>query len=132
MGDLVGRIALQAGCDVAVQVGGHGDVGVPEPFLHDLRCTPLARAMLVWRRSWRRIVGTPARWTRASNWRETYSGCHAEPWDRTRLDGADGARIWTGQAVLAHNLVKIGALNNASACRASARHRPRTSSGGST
>ena len=31
-------------------------------------------------------------------------------WDRTRLDGNEGARIWTGQAVLAHNLGKIGAL----------------------
>jgi hypothetical protein len=31
-------------------------------------------------------------------------------WDRTRIDGLEGARIWTGQAVLAHNLVKIGAL----------------------
>jgi len=31
-------------------------------------------------------------------------------WDRTRLDGTAGARIWTGQAVLAHNLVKIGSL----------------------
>ncbi|WP_100499287.1 ISNCY family transposase [Geodermatophilus chilensis] len=31
-------------------------------------------------------------------------------WDRTRIDGLKGARIWTGQAVLAHNLVKIGAL----------------------
>ncbi len=31
-------------------------------------------------------------------------------WDRTRLDGTDGARIWTGQGVFAHNLVKIGAL----------------------
>ena len=31
-------------------------------------------------------------------------------WDRTRLDGTEGTRIWTGQAVLAHNLVKIGAL----------------------
>jgi len=31
-------------------------------------------------------------------------------WDRHRLDGTEGARIWTGQAVLAHNLVKIGAL----------------------
>ncbi|SNR83274.1 ISNCY family transposase [Blastococcus mobilis] len=31
-------------------------------------------------------------------------------WNRTRLDGLEGARIWTGQAVLAHNLVKIGAL----------------------
>ena len=31
-------------------------------------------------------------------------------WDRTGIDGLEGARIWTGQAVLAHNLVKIGAL----------------------
>jgi transposase, IS5 family len=31
-------------------------------------------------------------------------------WDRTRFDGLDGARIWTGQAVLAHNLVKIATL----------------------
>ena len=30
--------------------------------------------------------------------------------DRTRLDGTQGARIWVGQAVLAHNLVKIAAL----------------------
>ena len=26
-------------------------------------------------------------------------------WDRTRIDGTDGARIWTGHGVLAHNLV---------------------------
>jgi IS5 family transposase len=31
-------------------------------------------------------------------------------WDRTRLDGAEGARTWTGHGILAHNLVKIGAL----------------------
>jgi transposase, IS5 family len=31
-------------------------------------------------------------------------------WDRTRLDGIHGARIWSGQAVLAHSLVKIAAL----------------------
>jgi transposase, IS5 family len=31
-------------------------------------------------------------------------------WDRTRLDGLDGAWIWTGHGVLAHNLVKIAAL----------------------
>ncbi len=31
-------------------------------------------------------------------------------WDRTRLGGTEGARIWTGQGVFAHNLVKIGAL----------------------
>ena len=31
-------------------------------------------------------------------------------WDRTRIDGTDGARIWTGHGVLTHNLVKISAL----------------------
>ena len=31
-------------------------------------------------------------------------------WDRTRIDGTKGARIWTGHGVLAHNLVKISAL----------------------
>jgi transposase, IS5 family len=31
-------------------------------------------------------------------------------WDRTRLDGTAGAQTWTGYGVLAHNLVKIGAL----------------------
>jgi IS5 family transposase len=31
-------------------------------------------------------------------------------WDRTRIDGTEGARIWTGHGVLAHNLLKISAL----------------------
>jgi transposase, IS5 family len=31
-------------------------------------------------------------------------------WDRTRLDGTEGARIWTGHGILVHNLVKIGTL----------------------
>ena len=31
-------------------------------------------------------------------------------WDRTRLDGRQGAAIWCGHGVFAHNLVKIGAL----------------------
>jgi IS5 family transposase len=33
-------------------------------------------------------------------------------WDRTRIDGTDGARIWTGHGVLTHNLVKISILAN--------------------
>jgi len=41
---------------------------------------------------------------------------HRYGWDRTRLDGIDGARIWTGHGVLTHNLVKITVL--ASACTA--------------
>jgi IS5 family transposase len=31
-------------------------------------------------------------------------------WDRTMIDTTEGARIWTGHGVLAHNLVKISAL----------------------
>jgi IS5 family transposase len=31
-------------------------------------------------------------------------------WDRTHLDGTEGARIWTGHGILAHNLAKIAAL----------------------
>jgi len=31
-------------------------------------------------------------------------------WDRARLDTTEGARIWTGHGVLAHNLIKISAL----------------------
>jgi hypothetical protein len=27
-------------------------------------------------------------------------------WDRTRIDGTEGARIWAGHGILAHNLVK--------------------------
>jgi IS5 family transposase len=52
---------------------------------------------------------------RAVKWR---TGCEGRistlkrgyGWDRTRLDSTEGARIWTGHGVLAHNLVKISAL----------------------
>jgi IS5 family transposase len=32
-------------------------------------------------------------------------------WDRTRIDSTEGARIWTGHGVLAHNLAKISPLD---------------------
>jgi IS5 family transposase len=31
-------------------------------------------------------------------------------WDRTRIDGTEGARTWVGYGVLAHNLIKISTL----------------------
>jgi transposase, IS5 family len=31
-------------------------------------------------------------------------------WDRSRIDGTEGAKIWAGHGVLAHNLVKISVL----------------------
>ena len=33
-------------------------------------------------------------------------------WDRTRLDGTEGARTWAGYGILAHNLVKISNLSS--------------------
>jgi transposase, IS5 family len=33
-------------------------------------------------------------------------------WDRTLLDGREGATIWCGHGVFAHNLVKISALTS--------------------
>ena len=33
-------------------------------------------------------------------------------WDRTHLDGIDGARTWAGHGIFAHNLVKIGAMTS--------------------
>jgi transposase, IS5 family len=52
---------------------------------------------------------------RAVKWR---TGCEGRistlkrqyGWDRTRLDGIEGARTWTGYGILAHNLVKISTL----------------------
>lgn len=35
---------------------------------------------------------------------------HGYGWDRTRIDSTEGARIWTGHGVLAHNLAKISTL----------------------
>jgi len=39
-------------------------------------------------------------------------------WDRTRMDGIQGARIWCGHGVFAHNLSKIGALLEAAHSKA--------------
>jgi IS5 family transposase len=64
-----------------------------------------ARRALEHRRAFRRTVkwrtGSEAR---ISTLKRQYG------WDRTRLEDLDGARIWTGHGVLAHNLVKIASL----------------------
>jgi IS5 family transposase len=31
-------------------------------------------------------------------------------WDRSRIDGTEGVKIWVGHGVLARNLIKIAAL----------------------
>jgi IS5 family transposase len=56
-------------------------------------------------RSFRRLV----KWRTGSEGRISYLK-HAFRWDRTRLDGKDGAAIWCGHGIFAHNLLKIGTL----------------------
>ena len=56
-------------------------------------------------RSFRRLV----KWRTGSEGRISHLK-HRYGWDRTLMDGIDGARIWCGHGVFAHNLVKIGGL----------------------
>jgi transposase, IS5 family len=46
---------------------------------------------------------------------------HRYGWDRTLLDGIQGARIWCGHGVFAHNLVKITSLLDANQQQAARR-----------
>jgi IS5 family transposase len=63
----------------------------------------------------RRAIEHARRFSRLVKWR---TGCegrisylkHRYGWDRTRLDGREGAAIWCGHGVFTHNLVKISAL----------------------
>jgi IS5 family transposase len=64
-----------------------------------------ARQAVERRRAFRRTVkGRTGSEARVATLKRQYG------WDRTRLDGFEGARIWAGHGALAHNLVKISAL----------------------
>ena len=93
---------------------GYGEAGVDDD-LHDLG----VRNVVIPRK------GRPGKARQASNdnarsdkhvkWR---TGCEGRishlkrsyGWDRTMIDTTEGARIWTGHGVLAHNLTKIAIL----------------------
>jgi transposase, IS5 family len=67
--------------------------------------TSPARQAIERQRGFRRHV----KWRTGSEGRISYlKRCYG--WDRTRLDGRNGAAIWCGHGVFAHNLVKIGTL----------------------
>jgi len=93
---------------------GYGEKGV-EDDLHDLG----VRNVVIPRK------GKPSAVRRAEEHRPAFrrtikwrTGCEGRistlkrgyGWDRTRIDGSEGARIWAGHGVLAHNLIKISAL----------------------
>jgi transposase, IS5 family len=63
----------------------------------------------------RQVVERQRGFRRLVKWRTGCEGrisClkHRFGWDRTRMDGIQGARIWCGHGVVAHNLVKLGGL----------------------
>lgn len=93
---------------------GYGEKSV-ENDLHDLG----VRNVVILRKGKpsaerRKVEHRPA-FRRTIKWR---TGCEGRistvkrgyGWDRTRIDGTEGARIWTGHGVLAHNLVKLSTL----------------------
>jgi len=67
--------------------------------------TSPARKAIEHGRSFRKLV----KWRTGCEGRISYLK-HGYGWDRTRLDGRNGAAIWCGYGVFAHNLIKIAAL----------------------
>jgi transposase, IS5 family len=93
---------------------GYGEAAV-EDELHALGVEQVAIPRRGTPSSTRRAHEHTRSFRRLAKWR---TGCegrishlkHRYGWDRTLMDGIDGARIWCGQGVLAHNLVKVGGL----------------------
>lgn len=67
---------------------------------------PMSRKTVEHARGFRTLV----KWRTGSEGRIAYLE-RGYGWDRTRLDSREGAAIWCGHGVFAHNLVKIGALS---------------------
>jgi IS5 family transposase len=81
------------------------ELGVRTVAIPRQATTSAARKTIEHSRGFRRLV----KWRTGSEGRISYLK-RGYGWDRTRLDGRQGAAIWCGHGVFAHNLVKIGAL----------------------
>jgi IS5 family transposase len=89
------------------------DLGVARVAIPRRGRAGTARRLVERRRGFRRLV----------KWRTGCEGrisClkHRFGWDRTRMDGIQGARIWCGHGVFAHNLVKVSGLLEAAHSKA--------------
>ena len=67
--------------------------------------TSAARKALEHSRGFRKLV----KWRTGCEGRISYLK-RGYGWDRTRLNGRQGASMWCGHGVVTHNLVKISAL----------------------
>jgi IS5 family transposase len=82
-----------------------GELGVSQVAIPRKGTPGAARQAHEHTRSFRRLV----KWRTGSEGRISHLK-HRYGWDRTQMDGIDGARIWCGHGVMAHNLVKISSL----------------------
>jgi transposase, IS5 family len=82
-----------------------GELGVPRVAIPRKGTPGTARQTHEHSRPFRRLV----KWRTGSEGRISHLK-HRYGWDRTLMDGIDGARIWCGHGVFAHNLVKISGL----------------------
>jgi transposase, IS5 family len=81
------------------------ELGVPTVAIPRQAKTSPTRKSIEHSRSFHRLV----KWRTGSEGRISYLK-RGYSWDRTRLDSKQGAAIWCGHGVFAHNLVKISAL----------------------
>jgi IS5 family transposase len=81
------------------------ELGVRTVAIPRQATTSPTRKAIEHQRGFRRYV----KWRTGSEGRISYLK-RSYGWDRTRLDGRNGAAIWCGHGVFAHNLVKIAAL----------------------
>jgi transposase, IS5 family len=104
-GKVPGALTADRGYGEAAVDRGLADLGVARVAIPRRGRASLARQAVERGRGFRRLV----------KWR---TGCegrisqlkHRFGWDRTLMDGIDGARIWCGYGVFAHNLVKVSGL----------------------
>ncbi len=90
----------QAATEADLQALGVRTVAIPRQAT-----TSAARKAIEHSRGFRKLV----KWRTGCEGRISYlKRCYG--WDRTRLDGRQGAATWCGHAVFTHNLVKIAAL----------------------
>jgi IS5 family transposase len=112
----VERITRRAGRVPAAVTAdrGYGQPSV-ERDLHDLGVRTVAIPRQATTSPSRRATEHDRSFRRLVKWR---TGCEGRisylkrgyGWDRTRLDGRNGASIWCGHGVFTHNLVKISVL----------------------
>jgi transposase, IS5 family len=81
------------------------ELGVRTVAIPRQATTSPARKTIEHSRGFHRLV----KWRTGSEGRISHLK-HRYGWDRTLMDGIDGARIWCGHGVFAHNLVKVSGL----------------------